>query len=412
MRYSPDATGTGPLVTELAEDLASAGEDVSVVTSVPHYGRSEVPAEYRGRVIHTRVESDVRVIRTLSAGAHFGNVLGRGIDYATYTALAGLSGITSGKVDVVLCVAPPITVGLSGWIVSVFRRCPVVFNAQDIWPDGLVKMGRIRNRALIGTFQRLERFIYRRSSRVTVVSTQMRDNLLRKGVDPGRVEVIPNWVDTERLRPIAPGPFRKDHGLDDKFVVLFSGNIGFAAGLDSVLEAAALVRDDPRIVFLIVGEGSAKGELQRSAERSGLTNVVFLTTQPAVVFADMLASCDVALVPLKREMGSLSVPSKTLAIMACGKPVLACVPDDSDVRRVVAEAQCGIVIPPEDPVALAQALRSLIRQKGMLQTYGVNARAYVSKRFSRSDMTGRYRSLLSEVAGERVAGQRFRSGIE
>lgn len=398
MRYRPDATGTGPLVTELAEDLAVKGEDVSVVTSVPHYGRSQIPAEYRGRLLHRSSEAGVNVYRTISPVAHLGNALARGIDYATYTAMAGLSGSALGPVDVVLCVAPPITVGLSGWLVGLLRRCPVVFNAQDIWPDGLIRMGRIRNPAVIAAFRWLERFIYARSSRISVVSQGMREHVLAKGVKDDRVVVIPNWVDTQRIRPVEPGTFRSDHGLHGKFIVLFAGNVGFAAGLDSVLEAAALIRDDPRIVVLIVGEGSAKQALSRKAELAGLANVVFLTTQPIEHFPAMLASCDVSLVPLKKDMGTLSVPSKTLASMAAGRPILASVPEDSDIWRIVNEADCGITVPPEDPDALARTLRSLAANTGPLERYGRNARTYVTDHFSRADLTGQYHALLRDVA--------------
>jgi colanic acid biosynthesis glycosyl transferase WcaI len=405
MRYRPDATGTGPLVTELAEDLASSGEDVTVVTSVPHYGRRQIPDEYRGRLIYKSLESGVSVRRTFSPVGHYRSTLGRGVDYAAYTALAGLSGIALGQVDVVLCVAPPITVSVSGWAVSLVRDCPVVFNAQDIWPDGLIQMGRIRSQAVIACFKWIERITYRKAARITVVSQGMRDNLLAKGVEPGRIEVIPNWVDTDRVQPVGSlGRFRTKHELNGKFVVLFSGNVGFAAGLDSVLEAAGHLRDEPRIVFLIVGEGSAKQALLHGAEAAGLRNVKFVTTQPTEDFPDMLASCDIGLVPLKKQMGSLSVPSKILAFMAAGRPILASVPDDSDVRRIVTEARCGVVVPAEDPRALAGAVRSLVAKTDLLETYGQNARWYAMANFSRRNLTGRYHALLLEVAGMRGDG--------
>jgi colanic acid biosynthesis glycosyl transferase WcaI len=399
MRYRPDATGTGPIVTELAEDWCGAGEDVLVVTSVPHYGREEIPSEYRATLVNKRVESGVKVYRTLSPVPHVGSALGRGADYVVYTALAGLSGVVLGSIDVVLCVAPPITIGLSGWLIGLARNCPVVFNAQDIWPDGLIRMGRIRNRPLIGLFRWIERFVYGISSKITVVSSGMRANMLAKGVAPDRVEVIPNWVDTERIRPLdASGRFRKEHGLTDKFVALFTGNIGYASGLDSVLDAAGMLKNDPRFVFVIVGEGSAKRDLVRRADAAGLANVRFLTTQPVATFPDMLASCDLGLVPLRRDMGALSVPSKTLAFMAGGRPILASVPDDSEVRRMIEEGQCGVAVAPEDPQALANRIQSLSEQRELLKRYGQNARTYVVDNYSRAVQTRRYRALLRDVA--------------
>ncbi|OGO71413.1 MAG: hypothetical protein A2Z37_06685, partial [Chloroflexi bacterium RBG_19FT_COMBO_62_14] len=307
MRYWPEATGTGPLVTELAEDLAAAGEDVVVVTSVPHYGLPEIPAEFRGGLIHRALKSGVTVYRTLAPVAHVGSALGRGLDYAAYTVLASLAAISLGPVDIILCVAPPVTVGFSGWVVGFLRKCPTVFNAQDIWPDGLISMGRIHNQVLIAVLRRLEQLVYRTSNRITVVSEGMRKNVLSKGVAAGRVQVIPNWVDTERIHPVeGPNPFRNELALGESFVVLFAGNVGYAAGLESVLAAAGLLRGEPRICFLIVGEGSAKADLLRAAEREGLTNVRFLPTQPSGILSNVLGAGDVGLVPLREGMGAVS----------------------------------------------------------------------------------------------------------
>jgi len=406
MRYWPEATGTGPLVTELAEDLAAAGEDVVVVTSVPHYGLPEIPAEFRGGLIHRALKSGVTVYRTLAPVAHVGSALGRGLDYAAYTVLASLAAISLGPVDIILCVAPPVTVGFSGWVVGFLRKCPTVFNAQDIWPDGLISMGRIHNRVLIAVFRRLEQLVYRTSNRITVVSEGMRKNVLSKGVAAGRVQVIPNWVDTERIHPVeGPNPFRNELALGESFVVLFAGNVGYAAGLESVLAAAGLLRGEPRICFLIVGEGSAKADLLRAAEREGLTNVRFLPTQPSGILSNVLGAGDVGLVPLREGMGAVSVPSKAYAIMAGGRPVLAAVPTDSEIRHLVAEAKCGVCVPAEEPQALAEAVLRLAGEPDRLTEYGRNARSYVVERYSRAIMTSRYRKLLGEVieAGKRTS---------
>ena len=406
MRYWPEATGTGPLVTELAEDLAAAGEDVVVVTSVPHYGLPEIPAEFRGGLIHKALKSGVTVYRTLAPVAHVGSALGRGLDYAAYTVLASLAAISLGPVDIILCVAPPVTVGFSGWVVGFLRKCPTVFNAQDIWPDGLISMGRIHNQVLIAVLRRLEQLVYRTSNRITVVSEGMRKNVLSKGVAAGRVQVIPNWVDTERIHPVeGPNPFRNELALGESFVVLFAGNVGYAAGLESVLAAAGLLRGEPRICFLIVGEGSAKADLLRAAEREGLTNVRFLPTQPSGILSNVLGAGDVGLVPLREGMGAVSVPSKAYAIMAGGRPVLAAVPTDSEIRHLVAEAKCGVCVPAEEPQALAEAVLRLAGEPDRLTEYGRNARSYVVERYSRAIMTSRYRKLLGEVieAGKRTS---------
>lgn len=405
MRYWPDATGTGPLVSELAEDLAAQGDDVSAVTSIPHYGRSSIPSEFRGRIIHRSTRAGVALYRTFALASHVASPFGRAADYAAFTASSALTGIALGRQDVILCVAPPITVGFSGWLVGALVGAPMIFNAQDIWPDGLISMGRIRARPAIRVLRTIEHLVYRASRRITVVSEGMRGNLIGKGVAPDRVVVIPNWVDTNAIQPQTKhNAFREENGLSNRFVVLFAGNLGYAAGLETVVSAAELLRTDRRICFLLVGEGSAKSGLKRQAEELGLTNVVFLTTQPRDRLPEVLASADLSLVTLKKDMGTLSVPSKSYAIMASARPILAAVPADSEVVRLVTQADCGVIVPPEEPEALAAAIRSLAGDLELLEAYGRNGRYFVERHHSRADLTSRYHKLLLEVTSPEASG--------
>lgn len=399
MRYAPDLTGTGPLVTELATDLAARGEDVAVVASVPHYGRADVPTEYRGGLFHDRIEDGVRVIRTMGWTRGLDSVVGRGADYVLYTALSLAAGFRLPRPDVVLCVAPPITVGLSGWLVR--RGAPLVLNAQDIWPDGLVSMGRLRSTWMIGLFQAFERWLYRRCRSISVLSEGMKARLMAKGVPANKVVVIPNWIDIDAWTP-APkaNSFRAELGLENRFVVLFAGNLGYAAGLETVLEAAVLLRTEPAITFLVVGEGSAKKELTRRAAELGLDNVRFATTQPASRVPEVYGAADLSLVTLRKGMGQVSVPSKAYSIMASGRAILASVPEDSEIELLVKEAGCGVWVPPEDAAAMVRAIRELRGDKALLESFGAKGRRWVEDRHARSDAVSKYHQWLAEAAGQ------------
>jgi colanic acid biosynthesis glycosyl transferase WcaI len=400
MRYSPDATGTGPLVTELAEDLASQGDDVRVITSAPHYGRTAVAKGYRSGWVQKRRERDVEVWRTWSFAPRPGSVLGRGLDYGVYLLLSTIAGIVGGKPDVILCVAPPITVALTGWLVSRVKRTPLVLNAQDIWPDGLVQMGRLRNRWGIRAFRWLERFSYKAAHALVVVSEGMRDNLVGKQVPSAKVSVIPNWVDPETV-----GPLPKEHsmapdlGIEDRFVVLFAGNLGYAACLETIIGAASRLKENSRILFLLVGEGSAKADAERIAGEAGLSNVRFVTTQPKSHIGRVYATGDLCLVTLRDGMGRLSMPSKTYTIMAAGRPILAAVPEGSEVREVVDQARCGRSIPPENPDAMAGAVLDLEGDREQLKQWGRNAAAFVGSHYTRQTCTGAYARLLHATSG-------------
>jgi colanic acid biosynthesis glycosyl transferase WcaI len=179
---------------------------------------------------------------------------------------------------------------------------------------------------------------------------------------------------------------------------MFAGNLGFIAMLDNVIEAARLLQDEPHIQFLIVGEGNAKPGLVSLASELGLKNVRFLPTQPKDVLPEMLGAADLSLVTLNRHLGQLNVPSKTYSIMASARPVLASVPGDSEIARLVRVADCGLGVPPEDPRALAEAIRSLSRQPEKLLGFGANGRRYVKAYLDRRGLTAQYHQLLSQVA--------------
>lgn len=405
MRYLPDLTGTGPLVAELATDLVRLGEDVTVITTFPHYGKRTLQGNLGRGILSRRGEDGVRVLRTLAFPYGSGSVGGRVVDYALYTGLSAAGGLLGKRPEVLLAVAPPITVGLSGWLLAALCKAPLVFNAQDIWPDGLVHMGKLRNRTVIRASAWLERLIYRAARRVTVLSDGMKDNLLRKGVPSTKLAVVPNWVDLEAIRPVEKeNSFRKELGLEGQFVVLFAGNVGFAAGLDGVVAAADLLRREPNLTFLIVGEGSAKQDLMRTARDLDLQNLRFVTSQPPERLSEVFGAADLSLVSLRSGMGALSVPSKTMAIMASARPILAAVPSDSEVRRVVDEAQCGRCVAPEDPTALAAEIIALRGDREQLESFGANGRRYAAIHFGRNETIARYHRLLREVALETPSG--------
>lgn len=402
MRFHPDLTGTGPLVTDLATDLAAMGNQVTVVTSMPHYGGKELAPEYRGKLVHRSNFNGVDLWRTFVYVPPNASGFQRSINYLSYTFMSVVGGLMAEKPDVILCINPPITVGFSGWLVSLARRVPMVFNVQDVWPDCLVLIDQLRNPLLIRTFQHLEKFIYRASARITVLSDGMKENLLRKGVPAEKIAVIPNWANIEAIRPVErQNSFRAAHGLNGDFVVMFAGNLGFIAMLDNVIETARLLQNNSSIQFLIVGEGNAKAGLVNRANELGLRNVRFLPTQSKEVLPEMLGAADLSLVTLNKQLGQLNVPSKTYSIMASARPVLASVPLDSEIASLVREADCGEGVPPENPAAMAEAISRLAAQPEKLRQFGDNGRRYVEENLSRRRLTAQYNDLLREVAARK-----------
>ena len=400
MRFHPDLTGTGPLVTDLATNLSAMGDEVTVVTGMPHYGRRNVHSKYRGRLFQRENFQGVNVWRTFVYVPPNPKGFYRAINYLSYTFMSIIAGILCGPKDVILCVNPPITVGFSGWLVSLPHRTPMIYNIQDIWPDCIAIIGQLRNRLLFRIFQYLEKFLYKISARLTVLSHGMKQNLLNKGVRENKVTIIPNWADVDYIHPLPKeNDFRAANGLDGHFVVMFAGNLGFIAVLNTVLDAAKLLQDDARILFVIIGRGNAKPDLIERAKALDLTNIRFLSTQPKEVLPKMLAAADISLVTLDRRLGQLNVPSKTYNIMASNRPVLAAVPPDSEIAKLVQEAGCGVCMPPEDPKSMARAIKDLLNKPDELERYGKNGRSFVVANYSRPMLIRKYRQLLHEVAG-------------
>jgi colanic acid biosynthesis glycosyl transferase WcaI len=262
---------------------------------------------------------------------------------------------------------------------------------------------------LIGFFQALERFIYRRASLVTVISQSAKENLRCKGVTESRIRVIPNWVDVQEIRPAdVDNPFRQSvlralpptsNGQGPtRYLVMFAGNIGLIAGLETVLEAAAALKDRPDIQFVLVGEGNAKAELTARAAAMNLPNVLFLPTQPREILGEVLAAADLHLVTLKRRMSTTSVPSKSYTIMASGRPMVASVDPGSEIWCLVEAAGAGLCVPPEEPAALAQAVVELCDSPDRRRAMGENARAYAVRHHAKAALTAVYGKTLERAS--------------
>jgi glycosyltransferase involved in cell wall biosynthesis len=254
----------------------------------------------------------------------------------------------------------------------------------------------------------MERFVYQQANAITVHSEGNRQHIARKlGIEKAeKVRVIPNWVDT---RFIQPGPrinwFREEHNLGNAFIVSFAGVLGYSQDLDIVLEAARILKDEnPQsdILFLIVGDGVERPRLEAKARQMGLNNVRFLPMQPREKYPAVLHALDIGLVTLHAEVRTPVVPSKILSIMAAGRPVVAAMNLDGDGPRLIAEARCGLCVPPEDPRALAEAILQLYHDASLREELGRNGRQYAEEHLSLVLCATQYEELLHAIMIEKL----------
>lgn len=390
--YWPGVEATARLLHELCTAL-TADYDVTVITGMTpgddvHPGQSHV--------------GDVRVIRVRSTSFDRRRLLPRAVNYVTYLVQSLRAALETSRPDVVVCMTDPPIIGNVALIVARRFRVPVVVISQDVFPEVAVELGRIENPFLISFLRRLINFYLARADRVVAIGTTMRDRLLQKGAKADRVVVIPNWVDTQRIVPLPrDNPWSRENGLNGKFVVMHSGNVGHAQNLDALIRSATFLRELGDLRIVIIGAGARHADMVALSERLDADNVVFAPYQPREVLPQSLSTAAVHVVGLAHGLSGYVVPSRLYGIMAAGRAVIVAAEDDSETAQLVREVGCGIVVPPGRPELLAGALRDAHDGRLDLERMGELAREYVVSTADTRAATERYRALLAELLGPR-----------
>jgi colanic acid biosynthesis glycosyl transferase WcaI len=400
--FNPDSTGTGQLVTELAHDLVALGLQVTIITSILHYGLEAVSPRHHRKLFWREQFAGADVWRTYVYVPRRPSFSGRLLNYLSYNILSAVAGCCVAKHDVVLAVLPPVTTAVSAWLVSHLRRIPLVVSVQDLYPETVFS-----SRLTARLNHALEQLACRGADSMVCISQAMQRGLRDRGVPPTKLSVIPNWADISEIRPLSKAnAFWREHGLESQFVVLYSGNMGVLSGVKVAVEAAALLRERRDIVFLLVGHGHARGWLKERAAELKLPNLRFLPLQPRERLAEMLAAADLALVTMDVRLSITSVPHKVYTIMAAGRPILAAIHPDNEVAHIVRDVDCGICVPPDAPERMAEAIVHASAAPSRLERQGRNGREYVVAYHARSRLTLRYHELLSRAGRPKAAEPR------
>ena len=388
--YWPGVEATAHLLSELCAALAEEF-DVTVVT-----GRLPQPGGEPGRTTHEGVE----IVRVHSTAYDRSALHLRALNYATYLAQSLRAGLAAEKPDVVLCMTDPPIIADVALIVARRFGVPLVVVSQDVFPEIAVELKRLENPLVIEVLRRAIAAYLERADRVVAIGETMRDRLESKGAPPERLRVIPNWVDSSVLTPQPrDNEWARQHGLDDRFVVMHSGNVGYAQNLDALVRAATFLRDLDRLTIAIVGEGSRRAPLMELAELLEAESVYFLNYQAREVLPQSLSSADVHVVGLARGLSGYVVPSRLYGIMAVGRPVIVAAEPSSETAQLVARVGCGVVLPPGRPELLAGEIRRGHDGLLDLDEMGRLGREYVTAEADRSVAVRRYRDLLLDVSG-------------
>ena len=354
--FDPEPTFKGLV---FARELVKQGFDVEVVTGFPNYPGGRLYSGFRMRVLSKELINGVQVTRVPLYPSHGKSAVGRVFNYVSFAASALFYGILGAKrPDVLYAYHPPLTVGIAAVLIGFVRRIPIVYDIQDMWPDTLRATGMFSNERALRVVARVCDWVYRQVDQIVVLSPGFKRLLVERKVPASKIEVIYNWCAEDALAATGGGP---PLGLADKsrFHILFAGNMGKAQALDAVLEAAKILQAiASNLAFVFLGGGVEVDHLKEVSEGAGLSNVTFLPPVPMSEVGKYLSAADVLLVHLKQDpLFRITIPSKTQAYMAVGKPILMAV--DGDAADLVMQSAGGCIASSEAPESIAEAALAL-----------------------------------------------------
>lgn len=393
LNYAPEPIGIGPYSAQMARYLARAGHDVTVIAAKPYYPNWSVPHEWRGGWSR-RAEDGVSVIRCplyVPAKPSGAKRLVHHASFLLSIAIAAVRERLRARFDVVIAVAPSLMAAPAAVLAARSCGAPAWVHVQDFELEAALATGLLGEKGFLARLGAgIERGLFRMFDRASSISPQMCERLVTKGVPADTVIEVRNWSDPEPGIAAAPPDFRERWGLHDKFVALYSGNIANKQGIEIVVEAARLLRDDDRIAFVVCGQGPNREQLVKLAD--GLDNIQFHDLQPREHLSALLSTADLHLLPQLAEAADLVLPSKLCNMLASGRPVVATAAPGTGIAYEI--DGCGISTEPGDPAAFAAAIAALAADPQTRERMGTLARARARERWSSEVILGRLEAAL------------------
>jgi glycosyltransferase involved in cell wall biosynthesis len=402
--YPPEVNAPASRTSEHCRAWHNDGHEITVVTCAPNHPAGVVYSGYRNGLWKVETIDGIRVIRLWTFVAANQGFLLRTLNYLSYlfSVLVALPWLP--RVDIVISTSPQFFCGLAGLLAKRANGAPWVLEIRDLWPESIVSVGAMRRGMIVRCLERLEALAYRRADRIVAVTDSFARHIAVRGGDPKRIAVVKNGVDLDLFKDRGDAvDLKRTLGLEGKFVAAYVGTHGMAHGLETILEAAALLRDDPRIAFLLVGDGAERAALLRAKAESKLPNVVMLGQQPKAGMPQIWRTADASLILLRRnETFKTVIPSKMFEAMAMRRPVILGV--EGEARGILEEAGAGLAITPESATELAAAVVRLADDAVLARRLGERGRAHVEARFDRRVLAKQYLEILERTVSEHRAG--------
>lgn len=392
--FDPEPTFKGLL---FAQSLRDQGHEVEVLTGFPNYPGGKVYDGYKISLYQKEIMDGIVVHRVPLYPSHDSSALKRVFNYISFAASSFLIGlIKTKKIDVIYSYHPPLTTSLSALLLSFFKRVPFVVDIQDLWPDTLAATGMVNNRKVLKVVDMACRLVYRRAAKIVVLSPGFKQRLISRNVPENKIEIIYNWCNEPALNNYQECPIPLPS--NGKLNLVFAGNLGFAQGLPAIIDAAEiLMRNNVAVNVVFVGDGIAKAESVEQGQSKGLDNVYFLPRVPMTQVGNILNQADILLVHLNDdELFRITIPSRTQANLAIGKPIVMGV--KGDAADLIDMAGAGITCEPNNPQSLAGAIQQLVEMTSQeRQLMGINAKNFYYDNLSLQQGVSRFISIFEEI---------------
>jgi colanic acid biosynthesis glycosyl transferase WcaI len=394
LNYLPESTSIGPYTAELAEHLHDCGHHVRVVTGFPTAPHWRVWPGYQDRKFMCEVINGVQVTRTwLYVPGNPRSTLQR-ILFDSSFAISSLAGVWGGpRANLVVVISPPLQLAVTALLVGALTGARVFLHIKDLVPDAAVATGALRSGGLaIRAAYSLEHWVYQHVDGIGVICDGMKRNLAAKGVPEDKVMVLPDYIDPDFVRPLSSqNSFRSRLGIEPQdFLVMYSGSVGGKQGLQTFVQAAAAFERDDLVRCCLIGDGPHLSELKQAAQQRSMCRFRFLPMQPRAFLPEQLSAADVLVITQRKAVRDVVFPGKLLYYMAAGRAILAAVSEDSETGRFIRENEVGMVVPPEEPNRLADAIRWMRAHPERTHEFGQNGRLVVERQFDRTLVLKRF----------------------
>jgi colanic acid biosynthesis glycosyl transferase WcaI len=379
--FPPEGNAPATRTFEHACEWVNKGHKVTVITCVPNFPEGKVFEGYKNKWLSKEKIDDINVWRVKTYITANEGFIKRTIDFISFMLSSLVFGLFTRKVDVVIGTSPQFFTVISAWALAKFKRIPFVFELRDIWPASITAVGAMKGSWVIKVLEKLELFLYHQADLITSVTHSFKLELQNRGVSADKIKVVLNGADLSKYKPLSEKDkaFAEEFQLQGKFVAGYVGTHGLAHALDSIIEAAELLKAEDDIKIMFAGGGADKARLEKLVEGRDLSNVVMLPKQPKENMQKIWSLCDVSLVALKdTPLFSTVIPSKIFESMAMSLPIIISVPE-GESTQIIRTQKAGLVIPPENPNSLFEAILNIKKDKNLYRDLADNSRLAASK---------------------------------